>query len=777
MNGRPLTDVQISQALRAHLPAAAAPGLRERVFDAAETTAQLRSFPSFLGALSDADPVSRRRSLLIAAALLVALAVAGAAAVGAWRLFQRDPVDELSLERPADVPAFVLSSYERLLELPPVALAWHDSNSAKGRIYVDQSGAVRFDRFTSADATEPSSSTILSGNRISGMALVDSQAVWIEPGHEAVDDNAREYIRGVLNAGSNAADGPGCEMEVDPGEVDDGTAATGWRYIGVEYVAGRPTHHVACVGGLSVDTDLWLDVETRLILRVRQPVGDDTGQPIPGQFETTEVTEITFGEQPSALFEAPEGMAHLTSEAYSAYLCTRDVRIEEEVGLGVRDCSTPEAEATPPPEPAPTPTATEPPTTNECPVPPGDPGRPTGPLAWTPESLNEDWPAPVRLEPAGGGTVQPMPPTYLDPTDDNRSSGYPCVDIRWVMADTSEVQLKLASKPPPWSCPETRECVGVDPTEQWIAYGIVTDEDRDGVPDWRYGIDNTPAGVAQAGWPPRRGWRTNLHTGQTEAGPDQGDPPWAVNGGGFQAGLSIESADWEPDGGFRFVGSIETTQGSQGWGFELDMPFYTWASMVVNGRVVATDYAPDSGWLVATPGVPLVPNKFPGGTYPLEVEYDNTDSRLSPPLRLSMTVPHNWTVGGPWGESDLGNTGLDISVVGHPWDGCPDTIEPTLGPSFDDLLSYLADLPQIDISESIDVTVDGYRGRYLRYSAVDKWFDCFSGSPIGRAPYSEAWILDVDGVRLVIAAFWEEAPSGTVRSEVRQIVESIHVER
>ena len=69
MNARPLTDAQISQALRAHLPEAAAAGLRERVFDAAETTSQLRALPSFLGALSDADPVGRRRSLLIAAAL------------------------------------------------------------------------------------------------------------------------------------------------------------------------------------------------------------------------------------------------------------------------------------------------------------------------------------------------------------------------------------------------------------------------------------------------------------------------------------------------------------------------------------------------------------------------------------------------------------------------------------------------------------------------------------------------------------------------------------
>jgi hypothetical protein len=209
------------------------------------------------------------------------------------------------------------------------------------------------------------------------------------------------------------------------------------------------------------------------------------------------------------------------------------------------------------------------------------------------------------------------------------------------------------------------------------------------------------------------------------------------------------------------------------------MPFYTWASVIVNGRVVATDYAPDSGWLVATPGVALVPNQFPGGTYLLE-ELQGTGSGYTDmhPLRVSMTVPYDWTVGGPWGESDSGDTSLEFNFVGHPWDGCPDTVEPTLGPSFDDLVTYLAeDVPQIDISESTDVTVDGNRGRYLRYTTVDKWFDCFSGSPIPSARHSEAWIVDVDSVRLVIAALSNEAPSETIRSEVRQIVESIHFER
>ena len=122
------------------------------------------------------------------------------------RLLQRDPVDELSLEPPADLPAFVLSSYERLPQLPPVALTWHDSDSTKGRIYVDRSGAVRFDQFASADATEPSSYRILSANhRISGMATVESEAVWVEPGHEAIGEDPRVFLRTVLSAPGEAA--------------------------------------------------------------------------------------------------------------------------------------------------------------------------------------------------------------------------------------------------------------------------------------------------------------------------------------------------------------------------------------------------------------------------------------------------------------------------------------------------------------------------------------------------------------------------------------------
>jgi hypothetical protein len=321
MNGQPLTDDQISRALRAHVPARAASGLRERVLDAAEATAQQRALPSFLGALSEADPVVRRRSLLVAAALLVALAFAGAAAVGALRLLDRDPVRDLSLEPPTDVQAFVLSSYERLPALPPLAMTRIDNGSAKSRMYVDRSGAVRFEQYASADATEPETFRILNGDSVGSLEAVGSEKVWVLQ-HEAIGEDPRVYIRSSIGLGGVSFDRlPGCELTRNTDEAGNGTEATGWRYVGVETVTGRPAHRFTCDGG-----DLWLDAETRLILRARAPLIDDADQPIPGKFETIDVTEIAFGEQPAALFdlEAPAGVVTVPIEELEAYRCARD---------------------------------------------------------------------------------------------------------------------------------------------------------------------------------------------------------------------------------------------------------------------------------------------------------------------------------------------------------------------------------------------------------------------------------------------------------------------
>ena len=339
MNGRRLTDARISQALRSRLPDRADPALRERILYAAEAATQQRALPSVLGALSEADPVVRRRSLLIAAALLVAIALASAAAVGALRLLERGPVRELSLVPPApSVPA----------------------------------------------SNMPGPSTRASTN---------------------------------------------------------------------------PSASIA-------------------------------------------------------------------------------------------------------------------------------------PLIWNRASLDEDWPTPVRGEPDGGATVLPIllktveaghggdrsstttGGHFVDPSGDTGSAVVPWVDIKELtFCGHACLSIKLVSDSPPT----------VDPARQWIAYGVVADIDRDGVPDWRYGTDNMPVDETTGYWP-HRWWRTDLHTGQTEMA--TGDVVWLPSGTMFYGG---------PE---RLAFGSDSTRGLVG---QLPERFYAWASQIQDGRVVATDYAPDAGWLLPSP--------------------------------------------------------------------------------------------------------------------------------------------------------------------------------
>ena len=164
-----------------------------------------------------------------------------------------------------------------------------------------------------------------------------------------------------------------------------------------------------------------------------------------------------------------------------------------------------------------------------------------------------------------------------DPTGDTGSSVYPWVDIRELQGTYTRVVIDLESNVPPL----------VPPTEQWIAYGVVVDDDRDGIPDRRFGIDNIPATAPGKGQ--HRAWITDLHTGRTEAavGPGYG----AVGDTYFD---TFYPGEWKGLGARLGFGGDLTGGGRHG----LTSPYYAWASVIVHGRVVATDYAPDTGWLL-----------------------------------------------------------------------------------------------------------------------------------------------------------------------------------
>jgi hypothetical protein len=209
-------------------------------------------------------------------------------------------------------------------------------------------------------------------------------------------------------------------------------------------------------------------------------------------------------------------------------------------------------------------------------------------IVWSPASVAEDWPAPVRREPAGGAAIvhslaidrNGPPVKYADPAGDVDAS-VPWIDIRelWISGSRTTLIMGLAVNVAPV----------VDPTEQWIAYGVVWDTDRDGVADLRFGGDNPEPTDG------RRVWITELHSGRTVVNPGGGYFHETFYDKFFE--VFLPSENW---GGARLkFGGDTTGTGPNGGGIVGGMhsPFYAWAAVIQDGRVVATDYAPDIGWL------------------------------------------------------------------------------------------------------------------------------------------------------------------------------------
>lgn len=169
------------------------------------------------------------------------------------------------------------------------------------------------------------------------------------------------------------------------------------------------------------------------------------------------------------------------------------------------------------------------------------------------------------------------------------------------------------------------------------------------------------------------------------------------------------------------------------------------------------------------------------------------------PLRVSLTIGEGWTswsgntsdtAGFYNGSPDPpGGYGFGVLIVHNVQaNACNEfegQLDPPLGPTPDDLASALANQPMTDSSPIADVSIDGHTGRYLEYTmngVVE--LGCVEGRSLVRWPGRQAllgehdrlWIVDVDGVRLVIDAFSFPGASAADHAEIQAIVDSIQIE-
>ena len=165
--------------------------------------------------------------------------------------------------------------------------------------------------------------------------------------------------------------------------------------------------------------------------------------------------------------------------------------------------------------------------------------------------------------------------------------------------------------------------------------------------------------------------------------------------------------------------------------------------------------------------------------------------------RITMSVPDGYEGGGGYVALKLdrtSQTGVSVWAVGDvyadPCDRVGSLLDPPAGSSVDGLVAALASQQGLRVSTPISVTVDGFPATYMERTvpAGTDIAGCHGGefrvwlATDGGARYLDPgqqdllWILDVDGVPLVIDAALEAGISAQDRAEIIRIAESVRID-
>jgi hypothetical protein len=172
-------------------------------------------------------------------------------------------------------------------------------------------------------------------------------------------------------------------------------------------------------------------------------------------------------------------------------------------------------------------------------------------------------------------------------------------------------------------------------------------------------------------------------------------------------------------------------------------------------------------------------------------------------IPVTFTVPAEWireedpvayAVSAHTG-SGAGEVGLSFNEIPNIYaDGCQWVpLDPPVGPTVDDLAEAWANLPDFAATPAVDVTVDGYAGKRIEFTVPDynigecqgadsKVFGLWT-SPTDAFPYgaqgpnqhTEQRIVDVDGTRLVITAYYVPSASPQDLADLEEALASIQI--
>lgn len=130
--------------------------------------------------------------------------------------------------------------------------------------------------------------------------------------------------------------------------------------------------------------------------------------------------------------------------------------------------------------------------------------------------------------------------------------------------------------------------------------------------------------------------------------------------------------------------------------------------------------------------------------------------------------------------------GIVDNVYADACDASAGLLDPPIGPTPRDFATAVANQPRTDASPIADVSLAGYSGTYLEFTTTRPQADCANmlsrwSTPAGDKwglpnLHDRLWILDIDGVRLVIDAWDFPEASAADRAEIQALVDSIEIE-
>lgn len=168
------------------------------------------------------------------------------------------------------------------------------------------------------------------------------------------------------------------------------------------------------------------------------------------------------------------------------------------------------------------------------------------------------------------------------------------------------------------------------------------------------------------------------------------------------------------------------------------------------------------------------------------------------PVAITFAVPTGWVscsagpaleqgvcqkVGGVFAGVGVGFLIVE-NVVADPCTS--QLLDPPVGPSVDDLVSAISNLEGFEATTATDVTLDGFDGKQFTLTApsspacgdLKTWANADADGTygVGAGEILEMWILDVGGVRVVIAGGHGPTSTEEELSALRQVIASTQIE-